>query len=503
MVWTGGLLLASCAADKKPVVLVEGVQEPYLDFDLVPRAHDDNGLPLNPELGWSYYQRCEEKKPVVTPDPLRCSWRFRRGPRHPNDARILCNNVPVDPDFSTVGLTDLGITCSDSPLSYPGHLNWDTEYGGAVTYEGWLNWEEYSEPPGDSDLNFVLQMHHRNAPVGTLGGSVAYVGVELDSTEIPFCEGWWSGLNAKVHGEPLEVADYVGTARAIVTGLLGVDAEHMSKRDMKLELHPAYAIALQASSDSNPVNGTDRWALLARAVGNEGTCSHWRERPHQMRLLKSRHTFRLPWKKGMSHVCVDDHTTFYGVGKGSVDITISNEKDQGVLVTVQMPQTTVVEGDLYLVWTGVSIESETPKPEPRFRTRQRELRDPAKAAQRVAILRNSKQSMATLSALIEEAGTAGCLSVPWHGSRCKSLSAEKMDPVPPRSINDCKPPPSLVSDERSRPPVTAEIVGPRPVVTEPVTEPPPYRPSAVELFCKKGRTTPEAEKFCSLVGAKR
>ena len=39
-----------------------------------------------------------------------------------------------------------------------------------------------------------------------------------------------------------------GTSR--VTGLLGIDAEHMDTNDLRLELHPAFALAIRVPADT-------------------------------------------------------------------------------------------------------------------------------------------------------------------------------------------------------------------------------------------------------------
>jgi hypothetical protein len=64
---------------------------------------------------------------------------------------------------------------------------------------------------------------------------------------------------------------------AIVTGLLGIDAEHAH-----VELHPAYAIGVRIHDwEWITDDRSEVWALLVRDRGNEGLCSHW----HRQHIL--------------------------------------------------------------------------------------------------------------------------------------------------------------------------------------------------------------------------
>jgi hypothetical protein len=152
------------------------------------------------------------------------------------------------------------------------------------------------------------------------------------------------------------VADFVGVKRAVVTGLLGIDAEHLAPRDMHVELHPAYLIAIEVQGDEPseaplPTYG-ERWALLLRARGNEGFCSRQSEHPHELIPRTGSYAVRVPWKPGMAQVCVEKQTQFFAQqASQSVRITVSNKPHQGVLVTVRIPMNEVVQGDLFLRWT--------------------------------------------------------------------------------------------------------------------------------------------------------
>ncbi len=353
----GLLLLASCASgrpvpERAPTVrAAPGVRR----FDLVPRGYDDNGLGLDPELGFAFNQRCGNGGDTSR-DPSTCSWRFIEAPRLPMPSRVPCNSRVMDPDFSTVGFTDLAITCSDSPLRYPGHVNWGAGWGAAVTYEGWLNWEGYSGklPFGDEDFNFVLTLDDQR---GKLSPQWDWIGLEYNSREAGgFASPWWTALRKKAYLDDEETSAYVGTVYAIVTGLLGIDAEHMSLRDPSIELHPVFAMALKACNDAHPCPaGTDRWALFVRDQGNEGMCSHF-ERPHVLPLFRGGHSFRLPGRANADPKIGKD-TRFCSSGEGEPSVVIRADPGQGaVLVTVKMPPGGIVDGDLWLEWTGSGAE---------------------------------------------------------------------------------------------------------------------------------------------------
>ena len=511
------ITLASCARDIRNIASESAAPtDEYLDFDLVPRAYDDNDLPLNPELGFSFNQLCSKdksKKPARhLLDPSRCSWRFRNNGGHPTPTRRLCNKIPLDVDFPSGGLlSDLGITCSDSPLSFPGHLNWDAAYGGAVTYDGWISWEGYSNPKRDEDgdYNFVLQMKSDHA-LSRIPGFVAlqYVGVELDTKEITYQQGWWLELYRQIQKDEWSVGDFVGVKRSVVTGLLGIDAEHMAPRDLHVELHPAYLVAIEVQGDEPseaqlPTYG-ERWALLMRARGDEGFCSGRGKHLHELIPRKGSYAIRVPWKPGMAQVCVEERTRFFAQASQSVKIAVSNKPHQGVLVTVQMPLTEVVQGDLYLRWTpiiGPQLPLDVPnapgaRPQPELRGAHQT--DPLVRA----VIDDPATSSEFDKAIDESAGTGQ--SVGWRGSECVSpgqkpgeatgeSTEEKLPLVPDRKIVSCSVPERLSEQES-----TASVA----VVSTPVAEKPavkeiPQRRTPREIFCDRPPATQQAQQFCA------
>src|SRR5438128_946526 len=112
-------------------------------FDVVARGVDDNGFALDPEFGYAFNERCAHQQDT-SGDPSTCSWWFDVEGAEPVRGALLCSRDPVDPIFADNFGTLLGLTCSDSPLHYPGHLNWGSGFGNAMTFEGTLSWDDYS-----------------------------------------------------------------------------------------------------------------------------------------------------------------------------------------------------------------------------------------------------------------------------------------------------------------------------------------------------------------------
>jgi hypothetical protein len=381
--------LAACASDAPLAIPTPpGPGSELRRFDLVPRGHDDNCLPLNPQLGWSYLETCSisnaftrvfmhpSPDDVLDPEnPARCSWVF--GNSHARPGRPACNSGRMDPDFGdSASTTFLAVTCADSMLHYPGHLNWDKVTGGAVTYEGWLSWESFSGTwPGDYDLNFVLTLEKHQAPASTWD----WITAEMDSRELGELDSpWWRDLLARIKAET--AGEYVNVRYALVTGLLGIDAEHMSETDPNLELHPVYALAIRVCPEASCrggrcspekcAAGTERWALFARERGNEGSCSH-HQHHHVLAQVGGVHTFRLPWRSGMTGVRVRQplsQSVFCNSGvEGNAGIeVVHDEEHQVLLVVVKVPPGGIVDGELYLEWQG---NGGAPPPAPRRKPR--------------------------------------------------------------------------------------------------------------------------------------
>jgi len=478
-------MVAACAGQKERPTNPPAYKPPQGlgAFDLVPRGQDDNGLPLNPELGWSFFNRtCTtcRRSDLLSQDPRACSWHFLddRGTKE----RPSCTTQPMDPDFSTDLSTLLGITCSDSPLRYAGHVNWGRSHGGAVTYDGWLEWEGFSgEWPGDHDLNFILSLEPQNEP----GEGWKWIGVEADFHELKDWVGssWWKDLMVKVEVEKPAVRDHVGVARAQVTGLLGMDAEHMSVNDAKLELHPAYAMALQVPCATCKTD-TERWALMVRERGNEGLCSQW-ERQHVMAIRNGVHTFRIPWSKDttgkdMTGVEVDsDHTQFCSSEGSTSQVVVQPDPGHGVLVSIPFSSHEIVDGELFLRWHGPAPKKQVAATRaPQLGLHSRELEDPLVAQHQIDALRTDVSEDQALEAATSDRKAQG---------NCTLSVTQK--PLLLRSAT-----PAPLGAPVAAAPVGASVPVPPPIARSAKEK----RPSILDTYCEKraGKST-AAAKFCA------
>jgi len=324
---------------------------PIRRYDLVRRGYDHNGFALNPQFGWHFNRENGCVNSDTASNPTTCSWRFSED--HVPTV-TPCNTLIVDPDFSNQWSTWMfGITCSDSPMLYTGHINWGDSYRGAVTYEGWLSWDEYAP---DNDYNFLLETDAQHGP-----SSESVMGVEIDEREIrDFSTAWFSQLHEKALKESTDTTkQFVGRREVVLTGLLGIDAEHLSAEVLHLELHPVYAMAIRTSEDNVD---TDVWAVFARDEGNEGFCSH-RGRDHVLQWPNQQYQVELPIR--CSKAKIEATSSFCSHGNGVPEVSLTVDPQRRVsLVSVELPSGGIIEGELQLKCSGVASARarETPAP---------------------------------------------------------------------------------------------------------------------------------------------
>jgi hypothetical protein len=502
---TAAALGASCAGDHPAAARTEAESSRApRSFDLVPRGYDDNCLALNPQLGWAYNESHDPR----ARDPAACTWFFYEDKRSRPD-RPPCTSYPLDPDLGTDLSTDFEITCSDSPMSFAGHINWGKYYGHAATFEGWLTWEGFSGTwPNDYDLNFNFSAFANKR----LGEGLDSIAVELDSREVQnLASPWWRELLRKVHEDKLNVSKHVGVAYAQVTGLLGIDAEHLSGREVDIELHPAFAMALQvACTEDFCTHGVEHWALLARERGNEGLCSHW-ERKHVLPLAGGAYVFRFPWRRGATGVSVvvhdkdgNDHSPVFcssGQGEPSVAAAI-DASNHAALISISLPPNGIVDGDLYLQWHGpAEHKQQAPALESMPRRGSPELEDPAVAQRHVERL---QQNPVEAKAFDEQVASQGatCKAVSFKLAANASLSA-KADhvagrPPDPPMKHVCKEVEALKVAAAVGATVTAPPApGTAASLAVPAAPAVPAPKSVVQAYCeKRAGKSKEAERFC-------
>jgi hypothetical protein len=297
--------LGSCT--HRPPAIPDACPAParQLAFDLHVPARDANGLPLGPV--WVAQQQGPRfAGAYCRPDPDQLCGGF------PTDApvghpqgRPKCNSsatVDLPSGFHAfVCSLETFIDGRDDKLR--GHVNWMP-----VTYEGFLDWGETSPRPpfGDADVTLALtpvevsakplEFAARRAGLTPYpeGGPMALI-TEFKATEVSdfFDHTWWSEFRDQARDDENAAMQALPTTRfAVVTGVLGLDAEHKGHA----ELHPVYALALQTrcTTEDQPGTFSTRWAVFARNWGNEGYCSSYRCEHHLLLDAAGTFTFRLP-----------------------------------------------------------------------------------------------------------------------------------------------------------------------------------------------------------------
>ena len=307
-------------------------------FDLVGNSLDQNGIPQNPQWGYQ-----------VT---------------HPGgfpDASSACQGFPI----SSSGAVSIGSPpCTTQPLSFDtptgwngfwcneagndghvnGHVNW-----GPATYDGTLFWESHSAPGTDDDYNFkLLTPNAAGLTQADLSSGMLQLEFDSDETIDHFNTSWWNSFHQAVDSSDAAAQAMVNFKQAIVSGLMGLDNEHSAGA----ELHPVYAMALDAGLLPGDSANEDNWAMFVRNWGDEGYCSSLQ---HYLELTQ--YTFSLPWRAGATGV-----TVVNGTGKSQF-LTNSSAVEgpdvtaipgQAVLVTFHLPDPSAgarVNGNLDLLWS--------------------------------------------------------------------------------------------------------------------------------------------------------
>src|SRR5262249_10919289 len=144
----------------------------------------------------------------------------------------------------------------------------------------------------------------------------------------------------------------------IVTGLFGIDAEHMSSRLLNAEIHPVYAMAVRTSDP--PAVDSDTWVLFARDSANEGFCSH-QGRAHVLHWPDQRYQVELPIYCTKQEVKAT--YTFCSRGKGTPEVSVTIDphprphSHRVSLVNVLLPSEGIVEGEIRFECSGPEISA--------------------------------------------------------------------------------------------------------------------------------------------------
>ena len=301
------------------------------EFNLTAKTSDPNGLMDDPM--WSGQNGILS---FELPDPLDCG---QDGfPGNPvsfgNPPCTTQDFITVDPPRNSFFDRWCALGGRSPSSVYHGHVNWT-----AATYEGVIQWVSHSPAAfNDDDYSWLLsRLDRAGETVFNDGG----VGVEFLAKETidAFQATFWSQFHQAVDSE-VGQPQLIDGHRAIVTGLVGLDAAH----SIATELHPAYAMAINAQHQP----GHDVWAFFARNWGNEGYCStdyHVLEIPTYKLLI--------PWEPGASSVRLGPQSEWYGLD--ARDYAFSAVPGVGVLLSVHLGswwKGALADGQIDLEWLG-------------------------------------------------------------------------------------------------------------------------------------------------------
>lgn len=281
-------------------------------MDLVSMELDFNGVPLNPR--WQY----QADHPGSFPEP-----------------GLLCNHFQSGTSMCTQQYTWTntpggfnGVICSFGEGQFHGHVNWSP-----ATYYGQIWWGDHSGDDDDYNFEFV--------PVDSNGltANRAALHLEMDSDETVdnIGSGWWNDFHRAVDNGT--AGPIIAAKRAIVIGLLGLDAEHTAYT----ELHPLYGLAIE----TNDAPSDDTWAILARNWGNEGYCAADESENLEVRNIR----FFIP-HAGTYSV---SSAKFYRRDSSTPTTVNVATAPGGVLVDIELgepAQQNIISGELHLAWSA-------------------------------------------------------------------------------------------------------------------------------------------------------
>ena len=276
-----------------------------LPYDLVAKAVDVNGLPLNPPWGNQILH------PGTVNDPSLCC----PPGSDPEDGCVA--HYPCTHQYTYEDSTDFcGPHWNWFACTYTGKIRYATNEGyGSIANDGFA-----------ADFDYNLNLYPANVEGCTTDGQelpggphihCEFCGLETvcnnDLPSIPpfdslSCVGafdtpWWNQFRAAVNlgndKDPNSVpAQMINGQDAIMTGLMGLDAAHSGSGS---ELHPVWALAINVT---NTVSD-DAWVFFVRNWGNEGFCgSH----QHYLVLPNNIYRVRLPWRPGATNFTISSQS---------------------------------------------------------------------------------------------------------------------------------------------------------------------------------------------------
>ncbi len=273
-------------------VAVAAGQTVPLDFDIVSEFFDLNGFSRDPVWGWQLLTQ-DNPGTVTGPLPPASQAQVLRSdfawPAALSSGPMPQTLMPFSSETPTIDTYHGG----QSPVCNwqawqvdeieTGHLNWQqATFDGII--DGGADHSQWSI--GDDDLSILLDAGPSkilygnpqllNSPMTSASKTaleaeftyVATLGVD-DAPLSPF----WATLNNAIPNAPFSgtgnTASVINGHRAIAIGLLGVDNVHAPTY---AEIHPVEVLAIQENPASNQ-QADDKWAIMVRRQGNEGSCS--------------------------------------------------------------------------------------------------------------------------------------------------------------------------------------------------------------------------------------
>jgi hypothetical protein len=217
---------------------------------------------------------------------------------------------------------------------HPGHANID-EAG-----DGDYDW--FLETPGAAGIATGNQRDNDRAiQESNLPQGIQTLALEFSSRETVDHindSSWWKTFRDDIDNHPELAQTHVRGKQAIVIGLLGFDNEHGNEKGgARVEVHPVWGLAIRVSDDGDP---EDRWEILARNWGNEGSCSNGWDATggkwmHNLSLPNNKMRFFLPSTLSPSAQVATDFRTNYG--DAAKYFSPPEKLADGVLLSIQLP----------------------------------------------------------------------------------------------------------------------------------------------------------------------
>jgi len=273
-------------------VAITAGQTVPLDFDIVSQFFDLNGFSRNPVWGW---QLLTQDNPGAVTGPLPAASQAQvlqsdfAWPVSLSSGPMPQTFMPFSSELPTIDTYHGGLAglCNWEAWQVDeietGHLNYQQ-----ATFDGIIDGgAEHSQwAVGDDDLSILVDAGPAridygspllpNSPMTTASKTALEAEFTYKTTlglKDAVLSPFWTTLNNAIPPQPFSgsgnTASVIDGHRAIVIGLLGLDNVHAPSY---AEIHPVDVLAIQENPASNQ-QADDKWAVMVRRQGNEGSCS--------------------------------------------------------------------------------------------------------------------------------------------------------------------------------------------------------------------------------------